>query len=59
MYTGWVVGNRLIVRATQEVPKGGEVTLSYLGKLLTSPLEQRRAELRDKWGFHCTCVRCV
>lgn len=36
-----------------------QVTLSYLGKLLTAPLAERQAELKEKWGFDCRCQRWV
>jgi len=34
-----------------------QVTLSYLGRQLTLPLEARRAELEEKFGFQPSCPR--
>ncbi|GFR44879.1 hypothetical protein Agub_g6222 [Astrephomene gubernaculifera] len=57
--TAYALGDRLITRAAVDILKGGEVSLNWLGSLLTSPLEVRRAELRQKYGFTCGCVRCT
>ena len=55
--SGFVLGEQLFVRATEDVVAGGEVTLNWVGQLLTAPLQQRRAELSDKYGFVCECKR--
>jgi hypothetical protein len=55
--TGYAVGQQLVIRATEEVFTGQEVTLNWLGSLLTAPLTQRRSELREKYGFLCECRR--
>ncbi|MEW5305732.1 MAG: hypothetical protein WDW36_008251 [Sanguina aurantia] len=57
--TAYTVGDRLVVVATQQIPQGGEITLSYLGSRLTLPLSVRRAELRQVYGFKCKCSRCT
>ncbi|KAG2452524.1 hypothetical protein HYH02_002762 [Chlamydomonas schloesseri] len=57
--TAYSIGNRLLIRAAADIPKGGEVSLNFLGSLLTSPLEVRRAELRSQYGFTCGCSRCA
>lgn len=36
-----------------------QVTLSYLGRTLTQPLEARGAELQENFGFAPSCPRCV
>ncbi|GAX85031.1 hypothetical protein CEUSTIGMA_g12451.t1 [Chlamydomonas eustigma] len=56
--TCYAVGQQLVIRVTEEIPSGQEVTLNWLGSLLTAPLQQRRAELKEKYGFHCECRRC-
>jgi hypothetical protein len=38
---------------------GEEVVGNYLGNLLLAPLEVRRQELRENWGFVCQCPRCT
>ena len=47
-----------VVRATEEVAEGGEVTLNWIGQLLSSPLTYRQAEAKEKYGFECGCARC-
>ncbi len=47
------------MRPPSIAPTGGEVSLNFLGSLLTSPLEVRRAELRSQYGFTCGCSRCA
>ncbi|PNH09643.1 hypothetical protein TSOC_003727 [Tetrabaena socialis] len=37
----------------------GEVSLNWVGSLLTAPLEVRREELRLQYGFTCGCQRCT
>lgn len=37
---------------------GGELTLNWLGSLLTAPRAVRQAELRQQYGFDCGCARC-
>jgi hypothetical protein len=52
------LGDRLVVRAARDLSPGEQVTISYLGQGLTRPLEERRAELREVYGFECRCERC-
>ncbi len=47
------------MRAAQDVAAGEQLTISYLGRGLTSPLAQRQAELEEVYGFQCGCSRCV
>ena len=48
--------------ALRDVDAGEELTLSYLGSVGSARMEkgaeERRAELRRKYRFHCECVRC-
>jgi hypothetical protein len=48
-----------VVRSSQELPQGAEVSLSYLGSLLTAPLAARQQELRTQYKFDCACARWV
>jgi hypothetical protein len=46
--------------AAREIAEGEECCISYLGgdeKALD--VYERRARLREVWGFECSCVRCV
>jgi hypothetical protein len=47
----------MCVRLLRPVACGEEVTIAYVDAV--QPLEQRRAELYDKYGFVCGCERCV
>lgn len=46
-----------VLRASEALPQGAEVTVSYLGQLVAAPVEVRREELRMKYGFTCGCSR--
>jgi hypothetical protein len=48
-----------VVRSSQELPQGGEVSLAWLGSLLTAPLAARQQELRTQYKFDCACARWV
>ena len=49
----------MAITAIQEIAKGEEVTLNYIGTegLLASQLERRR-QLERSWGFRCSCRVC-
>ncbi len=49
----------MVVRAARAVPAGGEVTISYLGRPQLAPVEPRRLQLADLYGFECDCERCA
>ncbi|GAX80730.1 hypothetical protein CEUSTIGMA_g8165.t1 [Chlamydomonas eustigma] len=59
-----LLGDRMLVRATRNLLKGEEVTLSYLSLpgpgqgLEFSPVNERRRMLQDSHGFECNCYRC-
>jgi hypothetical protein len=58
---GWLpaqVGGAMLVRASEGLPKGAEVTTSYLGELAAAPLSTRRKALHGAYGFSCQCQRC-
>ncbi len=40
------------------IPKGSEILISYLGRPQLWPVELRRAELKENYGFECDCDRC-
>ncbi len=46
-----------VMRAAQEVAAGVQLTISYLGRSLTSPMAKRQAELQEVYGFTCSCSR--
>lgn len=47
----------LQVRTLREVEAGEELCHSYVE--LCQPTSKRRLALRDRYGFHCDCPRCV
>jgi hypothetical protein len=50
------IGDMMIVRATQDLEPGAEVTFWY-----HSPIGMNQGEMQDKlknWGFACTCAIC-
>jgi len=47
----------MIVHANSNIPKGTEITWSYLPPC--TPLAERRQNLLSKYGFTCQCMRCV
>ena len=49
----------MLVRASKDLQKGQEVTISYAGRFTSSPLEVRRKQLMASYGFECGCDRCV
>merc|ERR1712128_413400 len=44
------------VRAVMKIPRGAEITKSYVSSLETTQLRQER--LMDGWYFRCECLRC-
>ena len=53
-------GGARVVRATRAIPAGEELTVNYIGEEATGhPSELRRAYLRAKFGFECTCPLCA
>ncbi len=50
------VGDAILVRASQDMKKGEEVTLHYI--LPSEPYDERRFRLMRSWKFKCTCVVC-
>ncbi|KAI8466486.1 MAG: hypothetical protein J3K34DRAFT_524486 [Monoraphidium minutum] len=55
---GYAVGDRWVLRASEPLPAGAEVCVSYLGSVIAAPYAARQAELREKYGFDCGCDRC-
>ena len=47
----------MIVHANAHIPKGKEITWSYLPP--ATPLSVRRGMLLSKYGFTCRCTRCA
>ncbi|CAK0857327.1 unnamed protein product, partial [Prorocentrum cordatum] len=50
--------SELQVRAAADIPRGTEVTISYLPSELLDSAEGRRRRLDAGRGFHCLCTRC-
>lgn len=53
-----VVGSSMMVRASEQLPKGSEITTSYLGELAAAPVSARQQALKGAYGFSCNCRRC-
>ena len=50
----------MIVRAAAPIPRGTEITISYLGSFLYADRTTRRDALRrDKFIDQCACARCL
>lgn len=47
----------LAIRSLQAIPKGSELTVSYVN--LRAPTVERQQELQAKWLFTCTCEYCT
>ena len=47
----------MIVHATTSIPKGTEITWSYIPP--STPFAPRRELLRSNYGFTCNCTRCT
>lgn len=47
----------MIVHANANIPKGSEITWSYLPP--STPFAARREMLRSRYGFTCRCNRCI
>jgi hypothetical protein len=56
--THYVCGSTMVVRSTADLSAGDEVTISYLGREAFAPAGERRAALRERYGFECACARC-
>ena len=53
-------GRRVVdVIALRAVPRGEEITVSYIGAAEGAAGAVRRAHLREKYNFDCRCARCV
>jgi hypothetical protein len=56
--TATLVGDRLVVRAATTLPRGAQLTASYLDSKGGAPLADRRRALKVAYGFNCGCQRC-
>lgn len=53
------VGRRWVFSAEREIGAGEECCITYLGgEERELDVRERRARLREHWGFECMCVRC-
>ena len=51
-------GDQIAAVATKTIAKGEEVLVCYIDDHMSLSTEQRRAELRRRYNFVCTCERC-
>lgn len=49
----------MAVRAARAMAAGEEATISYVGAEQLRPLRERRAALKESFGFECGCLRCA
>ncbi len=50
------IGDAIVIRASRDIPKGDEVTVSYIPR--EDSYEERIFNLVRSWRFECTCVLC-
>ncbi|PHT45546.1 Histone-lysine N-methyltransferase ASHR1 [Capsicum baccatum] len=50
-------GRLAVIRAVQHIPKGTEVSISYIEMAGTTATRQKA--LKEQYLFSCTCIRCV
>ncbi|KAH0660609.1 hypothetical protein KY289_029357 [Solanum tuberosum] len=50
-------GRMAVVRAVQHIPKGTEVSISYIEMAGTTATRQKA--LKEQYLFSCTCIRCI
>lgn len=54
-FASWI-GSRMEVRMLRAIPKGTEITMSYVPT--TNSTVARQVQLQNTFGFKCTCKRC-
>lgn len=52
------IGDMLILRATQDIAAGTELTFSYFNDRGPAPA-LRNPKLLEHWGFECSCAMCA
>ena len=50
---------RLHLFTSRDVCAGEELVIDYLGAAEDAPPEERRRSLVERYGFDCTCERCL
>ncbi|KAL7971349.1 hypothetical protein HDV63DRAFT_416450 [Trichoderma sp. SZMC 28014] len=50
------IGDMMIVRATRDIPVGGEIFMRYT--YLDKPFDERQKGLKNGYGFKCECDLC-
>ncbi|PHU14610.1 Histone-lysine N-methyltransferase ASHR1, partial [Capsicum chinense] len=50
-------GRMAVIRAVQHIPKGTEVSISYIE--MAGSTATRQKALKEQYLFSCTCIRCV
>jgi len=56
-YSGIAQGHNLQVRATKDIQKGQELTVSYIDQLLPTSVKQKL--LKENKFFDCHCTKCL
>ncbi|VVD06120.1 unnamed protein product [Leptidea sinapis] len=51
-------GSRVVVRAVKNIKKGDEVAENYGPIFTTVPKEKRKADLKERYWFDCSCIPC-
>ena len=53
-------GHLVVVMATEDIPKGSEVSDSYgLVHYITNEKVERQTVLKTRFNFECQCIACV
>ena len=52
------IGDISVIQANTELKANHEITLSYIAVYKYDRVEERRRELRGRWGFSCACELC-
>ena len=52
------IGDISVITANRDLAINSEITISYVSVYEMLTAEERRAELRDRWGFRCECELC-
>ena len=52
------IGDISIIQANTELKVNQEITLSYIYVYKYDGVDERKRELRERWGFNCMCELC-
>ncbi|KXS94311.1 hypothetical protein AC578_10818 [Pseudocercospora eumusae] len=51
-----VIGDLMVIKATREIKKGEEITISYVNDI---DYKSRSRKIKSSWGFDCSCELCT